>query len=195
MRDPYRVLGVSRGAGPDEVKKAYRELAKKYHPDNYEESPLKDAANEKMAEINEAYDAIMSGRANTGETFYTKPNTSYDAAYITRLIDSNRPDDAEYLLSQTPVASRDAQWYYLMGRVCFARGWYDRAASYYATAHNMEPDNAEFARSFEQTQTNRSGGFRTSKSTGGREAMSCCCDLLCLDSLCECFGLDCVPCC
>ena len=61
MKDPYEVLGVSRSASADEIKAAYRSLAKKYHPDNYTGSPLQEVANEKMQEINEAYDAIISG--------------------------------------------------------------------------------------------------------------------------------------
>ena len=63
MRDPYEVLGVSPDAGDDEIKKAYRDLARKYHPDNYVNNPLADLAEEKMKEINEAYDAITKGRA------------------------------------------------------------------------------------------------------------------------------------
>ena len=63
MRDPYNVLGVSQSASDDEVKKAYRELARKYHPDNYQNNPLADLAEEKMKEINEAYDAITKQRA------------------------------------------------------------------------------------------------------------------------------------
>lgn len=62
MSDPYKVLGVSPNATDDEIKTAYRELAKKYHPDNYAESPLADLASEKMKEINEAYDTIMNDR-------------------------------------------------------------------------------------------------------------------------------------
>ena len=61
MRDPYSVLGVSQNASDDEVKKAYRELARKYHPDNYQNNPLADLAEEKMKEINEAYDTITKG--------------------------------------------------------------------------------------------------------------------------------------
>ena len=67
MNDPYEVLGVPRNATVDEVKKRYRELAVKYHPDKYSGNELSDLAQEKMKAINEAYDAIMrerNGRRN-----------------------------------------------------------------------------------------------------------------------------------
>ena len=66
MTDPYKVLGVSPSATDEEVKDAYRKLAKKYHPDQYADSPLKDLADEKMKEINEAYDAITAQRKAGG---------------------------------------------------------------------------------------------------------------------------------
>ena len=62
MTDPYEVLGVSPNASDDEIKKAYRDLAKKYHPDNYADSPLADLAEQKMKEVNEAYDMINNMR-------------------------------------------------------------------------------------------------------------------------------------
>ena len=58
MKDPYEILGVSKDASDDDVKAAYRELAKKYHPDKYIDNPLADLAAEKMKEINEAYDKM-----------------------------------------------------------------------------------------------------------------------------------------
>ena len=58
MRDPYSVLGVSSNASDQEIKRAYRELARKYHPDNYANNPLADLAEEKMKEINEAYEIL-----------------------------------------------------------------------------------------------------------------------------------------
>lgn len=63
MTDPYKVLGVSPNATDDEIKKAYRELARKYHPDNYTDTNLAELAEEKMKEVNEAYDQIQSQRS------------------------------------------------------------------------------------------------------------------------------------
>ena len=68
MTDPYKVLGVSPSATDEEVKDAYRKLAKKYHPDQYADSPLKDLADEKLKEINEAYDTITAQRKGGSRT-------------------------------------------------------------------------------------------------------------------------------
>ena len=64
MNDPYQILGVSENASDEEIKKAYRELARKYHPDNYHDNPLADLAQEKMKEINAAYEQITKERAS-----------------------------------------------------------------------------------------------------------------------------------
>ncbi len=78
MRDPYEVLGISRNATDDEVKSAYRDLARKYHPDNVANSANPAASElfeEKMKEINEAYDTIVTNRRNG-----TDRTTDYSAS-------------------------------------------------------------------------------------------------------------------
>ena len=63
MNDPYQVLGVPETATDEDIKKAYRNLARKYHPDNYHDNPLADLAQEKMKEINAAYEEITKARS------------------------------------------------------------------------------------------------------------------------------------
>ena len=67
MNDPYKILGVPESASDEEVKKAYLKLARKYHPDNYHENPLADLAQEKMKEINAAYEEVQKSRSNRGD--------------------------------------------------------------------------------------------------------------------------------
>ena len=66
MRDPYEVLGVPSNASDDEVKRAYRELSRKYHPDGYVDNPLAGLAEEKFKEVQEAYQQIMNQRTGNG---------------------------------------------------------------------------------------------------------------------------------
>lgn len=69
MADPYQVLGISSNATDEEVKKAYRELSRKYHPDTYVNNPLSDLAEEKFKEVQEAYQQIMDMRSGKGSGY------------------------------------------------------------------------------------------------------------------------------
>ena len=72
--NPYEVLGVPENADEATIKKAYRELVKKYHPDNYKDNPLADLAKEKLQEVNEAYDILTSGK---NRNYSGQNNSSY----------------------------------------------------------------------------------------------------------------------
>ena len=65
MKDPYEVLGVPRNASQEEIKKAYRELSRKYHPDSYANNPLADLAEEKFKEVQDAYQQIMNSQTES----------------------------------------------------------------------------------------------------------------------------------
>lgn len=202
MRDPYEVLGVSRNASMDEVKSAYRALAKKYHPDQYANSPLRESANAKMQEINEAYDAIISGSAGSYKSSGYSSNFN-DNIYtrVRALMAERRFDEAESILESVSENLRDAQWYYLKGQVNYNRGWTDQAFTYFTIAYQMEPGNSQYRSAYENMNRQRSGGFRTNtqRHNSGRssdcDGCDLCCGLMCADSCCECCGGDIIPCC
>ena len=136
MNDPYAVLGLSPSASDEEVKRAYRALVKKYHPDNYVNNPLADLAEAKMKEINEAYDAIVKGRTqggyqqqaqSNGNRYGTGGQAGQNPAFlqVRQLIVQNNLAEAERILRST--AANSAEWYFLMGSIAYKRGWMDDA--------------------------------------------------------------------
>lgn len=210
MTDPYQVLGVPPNASDEAVKSAYRELARKYHPDNYANNPLSDLAGEKMKEINEAYDQIMTERRAAGSngTGYgtSGRNGGYGAASqfadIRRLINANRITEAEELLDGVPQGRRDAEWYFLKGSVQYTRGWLDDAFENFTRACNMQPNNPEYQAARNQMlwqrRTGRPGGsYRTGdmQHMGGCSMCDVCTTLYCADCCCECMGGDLIRCC
>ena len=193
MTDPYKVLGISPDATDDQVKAAYRELARKYHPDNYGDNPLSDLAKEKMQEINEAYDAIVRMRKQGG-----RAGSSSRYADVRGMIASGRIVDAETLLDGVANGARDAEWYFLKGSVLYKKGWLEDAYSHFSTACSMDPTNAEYRAAFNQMNYQRqTGTYRTTGApqTGGCTACDMCQGLICADCCCECMGGDLIRCC
>lgn len=202
MNDPYVVLGVNRNATDEEIKKAYRELARKYHPDNYADNPLSDLAHEKMQEINEAYDAIMNSRRSGGNSGGSYSGSSHNAggefAHIRQLVFSGRLEEAQELLDGIPVARRTAEWYFLNGSVLYKRGWFEGAYSSFSTAHRMEPNNPEYREAFNRV-SHQSGRqyspYNSPSNMGGCVSCDPCTTLCVADCCCEMCGGDLIPCC
>ncbi len=200
MTDPYKILGVNPNASDDEIKKAYRELAKKYHPDNYVNNPLKDLADEKMKEINEAYDKIVNDRKNGYSGSYSSSNSSNSSASFSRvrqLIINANYFDAENILNSTPIESRNAEWNYLKGCIAMKRQYYTQAYSYLQRACMLDPQNTEYRQVFDQLQNAQTqyGGFNTSRTGGDCSTCDMCSGLICADCCCECMGGDLIRCC
>lgn len=213
MTDPYKVLGVSRDAADDDIKKAYRALARKYHPDNYAGSDLADLAGEKMKEINEAYDTIQRERANKGSTgssqggYQYSPGGTAGSSYagsgssaptlnrIRILINSGRFSEAGILLDSIPAGERGAEWNYLKGCTLLQRGWYHDAQKYFEIACYMDPANAEYQAALQNMRTSAGQYGKTYTNIGGCSTCDLCQGLICADCLCECCGGDLLRCC
>lgn len=197
MTDPYSVLGVSSTASDDEIKRAYRELARKYHPDNYQDNPLSDLAEEKMKEINEAYEEvnrIRSGGGGTTSSSYGYGGSAYQSAYqrqsssadplfqrVRQCINVGDLGTAEQLLREAP--NQSAEWHFLAGSIAYRRGWLDEARQRFQVACNAEPSNLEYRQALNLMQQ---GGqsYRVYNSGSGMDSMDCCTTLLCLNCLC-----------
>lgn len=213
MTDPYKVLGVSRDAADDDIKKAYRALARKYHPDNYAGSDLADLAGEKMKEINEAYDTIQRERANKGSSgasqggYQYNPGGTAGSSYagsgasaptlnrIRILINSGRFSEAGILLDSIPAGERGAEWNYLKGCTLLQRGWYHDAQKYFEIACYMDPANAEYQAALQNMRTSAGQYGKTYTNIGGCSTCDLCQGLICADCLCECCGGDLLRCC
>lgn len=186
--NPYEVLGIKEGASEAEIKSAYRELVKKYHPDRYQNNPLADLAEEKLREVNEAYDMIMKNRNSGGGGSYSGSGSSAsDYAAIRREIDNNNLGAAEAMLNR--IQYRDAEWIFLSGMISYKKGWYDDAMSKVQQAVNMNPQNQEYRRTL-STMMAMGGGYRNAAAGRGYgsandafcQALQCYC---CLDFCCD----------
>ena len=210
MSDPYKILGVSPTATDEEVKSAYREMAKKYHPDNYSGSPLADLAGEKMKEINEAYDEIKKQRAagsgtgaGSGSTGGYGPRPGGQGAYTgyrtdrtytsselfgmaRQLINAGRIAEAEQILSTIPESQKSAEWYFLMGWVALGRRHFVDAQQFFDHACGLDPENREYReaqmRLREQMQTGNAGN---ADANDGCSLCHLCTGLLCLNLCCD----------
>lgn len=216
MTDPYQVLGVSRDASTEEIKKAYRTLSRKYHPDANINNPNKAEAEEKFKQVQQAYKQIMEEKEN-GTSSYSSQG-SYGGSYgsggyggsygnggyggynygsstedaelraAANYLNNMRYQEAMRVLNN--ISRHNAQWYYLHAIANAGLGNNISAVQDAQTAVNMEPDNMQYRQLLSQLQGG--GQWYTDMGQGygyeraGGDMGKWCCECLAINALCNC---------
>jgi molecular chaperone DnaJ len=192
MNNPYEILGVKEGASKEEIKAAYKAQVKKYHPDKHQDNPLYELAEEKLQEINEAYEYLMKneGGASYGTGGVRGTASAPEFQEARSAINRGDLSRAQEILDRS--AARNGEWHFLSAMLDLRRGWYDEAVTKLQTAISMEPSNFEY-RSAMNNLMSRTGGYRNGAyNRGYRDANAqlcqvmqcwCCADMLCDDCI------------
>lgn len=158
MTDPYQVLGVPRSASDDEIKKAYRSLSRRYHPDANVNNPNKDQAEEKFKQIQQAYDQIMKEKQQGTSEYGGTYGSSYGgfgsgAAHreesgklqaAANYIQNRYYKEALNVLNDIPFAERQGRWYYYAAVANQGVGNTATALEHIRRAVELEPSNISY---------------------------------------------------
>jgi len=177
MIDPYAVLGVTHNASDEEIKKAYRSLSRKYHPDANVNNPNKADAEEKFKQVQQAYDQIMDERQNGSRfghqsygysgsgTHYSGFNSSYgydsnEMRAAANYINVGQYAQALNVLESIAESERGGRWYFFAAVASRGVGNIMNAKEYAARAVALEPSNIQY-RSFQQQLEFGNGWYTT----------------------------------
>ena len=151
----YEVLNIPATASRDQIRTAYRSLARRWHPDRFMQGPERDWANDKMAEINAAYRECLNGtgrQGNPGETDHEQLRK------IQQMIDDGNYHSARKMLMG--FSTRCAEWNYLFGAVLMRLCETEKALIYLSVAVHQNPGSAKYARALHEAQHQQNGLFQ-----------------------------------
>jgi molecular chaperone DnaJ len=166
MKNPYTVLGVPENASEEEIKKAYRALSRKYHPDANINNPNKAQAEERFKEIQQAYQQIMREREG-GAGYQNSGYGGYSGYGGTRQNDSWSDEDTRMQAAENYIRSRhfkealhvlseislhNGRWYYLSAMANSGMGNNVLAKEHAQKAVSMEPDNMVYRQFLSQLE-------------------------------------------
>lgn len=205
MINPYQVLGVSPSASDEEIKKAYRNLSRKYHPDANINNPNRAQAEEKFKEVQQAYDQIMKekqqgsygssygnaggyGYYSGGRTSYQREEESTQMRAAWNYIVNRHFAEALHVLNDIPFGERSARWYYYSAVANQGAGNNIRAMEDAKRAVEMEPSNMEYRQFLQHLEyggtwyTNMGSNYDRPYASAGNWCLS----MLCLNMFCNC---------
>ncbi len=201
--NPYEILGVDPSASDEEIKKAYRKLSRKYHPDANINNPNKDQAEAKFKEVQAAYTNIMRMREqkDTYGSFYNNQGQQSYQGYsgedavqlhaVNNFINSLHYQEALNLLNR--MNSRPANWYYLSAVANMGLGNNIKALEFAKRAVDMDPSNQEYRILLQRLQTGGMWYQQQGQAYGGTPfdgERDWCMDMLCLNLFCSCCGCN-----
>lgn len=199
--DPYQVLGIQRSASDEEVKKAYRNLSRKYHPDANVNNPNKAQAEERFKQVQQAYQQIMKERQQGtsaggyyNHTYYEHSQGANASEEDTKLqaaanyLHNRYYREALHVLGDIPLAQRGGRWYYYSAMANQGTGNMATALEHIQRAVDLEPSNIQYRQYQQFLQGNGSwymgmgSGYDRPYSSPGRFCMS----LLLMELFCGC---------
>ena len=207
MMDPYEVLGLKRGASDEEIKKAYRMMSRKYHPDANVNNPNAALAEEKFKQVQAAYEQIMrekeQGYSNYGSTnayggfgssygsYQQRSSSGQSDEYSNYLnaamnyIRAGRYNEALNVLSN--IQQKGAQWYYMSAIANNGLGNNVVALEHARRAVELEPNRMEYQMLLQQLQGGGSWYDQMSSPYGGMTIMGndLCCRLCLINMFCN----------
>lgn len=160
MADAYGILGVTPGATPQEIKTAYRSMARKWHPDRFPEGTERAAAEERMIQLNRAYEDAMKHAGAAGSS--ARAAAADDSAHsellsdVRSLMALGQLDNARKALMRAD--GRSAEWNYLFGAILMRMGDYEKATVYFGVSTRMRPDSAQYRAALRSAEVLRDYG-------------------------------------
>lgn len=145
--NPYELLNIPVTAGKDEIRAAYRKLARRWHPDRFMAGPERDWANDKMADINAAYRACLNGLTDARQA---KDAEDEQLKRVQQLIDDGKYMSARKMLMG--FSTRCAEWNYLFGAVLMRMAETEKALIYLSVAAHQNPNSVKYARALNEAR-------------------------------------------